>query len=570
MAGSDSPVPYIKGEGDEHHTNVNPQNFVNFNNQQQFNMPQQHFNQFGASHDSINPSELTMQNGGISMPSGSYSQSFSGGNNFGATAGSSYNMAGGAQFGDDELEDSFFDGANQDQFNAQQIGGQEYGQEFFGADQPGFSVGQNMNQYSQTPEGVPVQNQFGHPDFNQEQFRQAQFRNGVQSPSHSSFHSPRVGPTDVHNGSFGHSAKPNPRLDLNRKGSHSKSPMTPKTPSLGVGGLTLGTPDSGSLSSQAIPNHHLSNHTHHKSLSGQWDSQPGSMHSYGVDSPLSSPGQSMPPPQISEILKSGKHASLPSKVDTVHHQHNGSLPPYQTQEAKRRRRRESHNMVERRRRDNINERIQELSHLVPSHRLEDEKMKKHLANNTLNSPMSPTGITPPQATSLLAGGSGRRATGGITTGLPPDEKDKGPNKGDILNGAVSWARDLMWFSHVLLQRESEVAEFLASKGESYPIHQTDEEKRMRTELLDSIERNGPTNFNYSRPDGSRLRVPKHTDLYGFALDKNGNQIEHSSTSPDEAGTNGNGNQQGGNQYWGNNGHDDLSFKEEDEYDIEMN
>ncbi|RKP11931.1 helix-loop-helix DNA-binding domain-containing protein, partial [Piptocephalis cylindrospora] len=32
---------------------------------------------------------------------------------------------------------------------------------------------------------------------------------------------------------------------------------------------------------------------------------------------------------------------------------------------KRRKRRESHNAVERRRRDNINEKIQELSHLVP-------------------------------------------------------------------------------------------------------------------------------------------------------------------------------------------------------------
>ncbi|KAF7731694.1 hypothetical protein EC973_008865 [Apophysomyces ossiformis] len=37
---------------------------------------------------------------------------------------------------------------------------------------------------------------------------------------------------------------------------------------------------------------------------------------------------------------------------------------------KRRRRRESHNAVERRRRDNINERIQELSTLLPEHMLE--------------------------------------------------------------------------------------------------------------------------------------------------------------------------------------------------------
>ena len=45
---------------------------------------------------------------------------------------------------------------------------------------------------------------------------------------------------------------------------------------------------------------------------------------------------------------------------------------------------------------------------------------------------------------------GQRATdaGSISMGIPPEEKDKGPNKGDILNGAVSWTRDLMWALHV--------------------------------------------------------------------------------------------------------------------------
>ena len=41
---------------------------------------------------------------------------------------------------------------------------------------------------------------------------------------------------------------------------------------------------------------------------------------------------------------------------------------------------------ERRRRDNINEEIQELSHLVPMHRLDDEKARKHILNNP---PLSP-------------------------------------------------------------------------------------------------------------------------------------------------------------------------------------
>ncbi|CAO3615792.1 unnamed protein product [Cunninghamella echinulata] len=52
---------------------------------------------------------------------------------------------------------------------------------------------------------------------------------------------------------------------------------------------------------------------------------------------------------------------------------------------KRRRRRESHNAVERRRRDNINERIQELSTLLPEHLLENAPTSSNVNNaNTQN------------------------------------------------------------------------------------------------------------------------------------------------------------------------------------------
>ena len=150
------------------------------------------------------------------------------------------------------------------------------------------------------------------------------------------------------------------------------------------------------MQGQSIPNHHLSQHRQDKF--GTWDDS--------MPSPLSSPGLNGIA-QISEILKSGKHASLPAKVENVV---GGAPPAFAAQEAKRRRRRESHNLVERRRRDNINERIQELSNLVPLHRLEDEKVRKHLANNT---PLSPgmSACSPPRATSMLAGGVGRRASG---------------------------------------------------------------------------------------------------------------------------------------------------------------
>jgi hypothetical protein len=215
------------------------------------------------------------------------------------------------------------------------------------------------------------------------------------------------------------------------------------------------------------------------------------------------------------MLASGKHASLPAKVENGAH----SLPTaFQSQEAKKKRRRESHNAVERRRRDNINERIHDLSRLVPQHRLEDEKVRKHISNN---GPLSPTlgasGISPPHATSLLAGGTGRRAAGNITQGLPLEEKDKGPNKGDILNGAVSWTRDLMWILYLKYQHEDQLKQYVESLGGTWPLTPTEDERRMGTELTDAVEKNGWDNFHYSRAPGSGLRVPKHTNYAGEPL-----------------------------------------------------
>lgn len=66
-------------------------------------------------------------------------------------------------------------------------------------------------------------------------------------------------------------------------------------------------------------------------------------------------------------------ASRPTSLDTALPIQPGSSTSQQlaseTDEAKRKRRRESHNLVERRRRDQINEMILELAHLVPHHRL---------------------------------------------------------------------------------------------------------------------------------------------------------------------------------------------------------
>lgn len=404
--------------------------------------------------------------------------------------------------------------------------------------------GQMTHIYPQTPDGGQMQSPYirgSYPDYGHVRQMGGQSRLGV-SPQMNSANNPSDSNfLQVKGRSYGgvdHGAR---------------SPMSPTTPALG--GLNLGTSESSSFPQPIrTANYHP---RHQKNMSNQWDNTPMSSHSLAVDSPISSPGNPSHH-AISEILTSGKHASLPTRVD----------PPasLETQEAKRRRRRASHNMVERRRRDNINERIQDLSHLVPQHRLEDDKVRKQLLNNSSLAGTMGGGFSPPNAaTSLLAGGNGRRATpGNITLGLPIEDKEKGPNKGDILNGAVGWTRDLMWAMHVKLQQEAELMELVASLGGTWPFEQTEEEKRMRTELLDALERNDPNTFAYSRAPGTGLRVPKHTTLAGDFLPANGT-ISPQSLSPafNSDGMSGKGSAQG--QYWSGAGQDPLSFKEEDEY-----
>ncbi|PLB43971.1 putative HLH transcription factor [Aspergillus steynii IBT 23096] len=495
-------------------------------------------NQFGNT-DGVDPSELTMQNGGfMSYPFGSQ-QNMSSSFNFGNSG-----------IDTDELLDLEINGHNNGIHRADSMN--------FLQDQTHSSAGISMSHpgqmsqmYSNTPEGAPMHSPFMHNSFNYDQFR-AMNQQGQQS-------APHMQSAGSHFEQSYLNGKTRPSLQAVDRSADGRSPMTPKTPALGA--LTLGTPESGSFPTQPIRTG--LQHRHQKTLSNQWDGTPGSAHSY-VESPISSPSH----PHhagISEILKSGKHASLPAKVDG---HMPGSAQDLESQEAKRRRRRASHNLVERRRRDNINERIQDLSHLVPQHRLEDDKVRKQLVNNTT---MSAAGANPNAATSLLAGGNGRRATAGnITMGLPIEEKEKGPNKGDILNGAVGWMRDLMWALHVKHQQEAELAELISSLGGTWPFEQTEEEKRMRTEILDALEKNDPSSFSYSRAPGTGLRVPKHTNMAGDAVSGNGALSPQSLSPSYNSGASTNSGGAGQAQYWSTSGHAGMSFKEEDEYAMEMN
>jgi hypothetical protein len=280
-----------------------------------------------------------------------------------------------------------------------------------------------------------------------------------------------------------------------------RAPMTPNTP--GMAGLPMGTPES--LSHQAMLNQQLHNAAK-INASEQWSGTPGS----GSWSPLNSPTHHFGHQTIPEVLH-GK--GVASKLEGAQ---SASLPPsLQSQEAKKKRRRESHNLVERRRRDNINERIQDLARIVPLHRLQDEALRKHIQANgaissaTGNSP--PSGMTP-------TGAPGRRTTPGtITQGLPHEEKEKGPNKGDILNGAVSWTRDLMWLLYRQQTQMLQLREYVENLGGEWPLSQTEEEARMSDELISVVQKVGFGGFQYSRGHGTGLYVPHFTDIHGDNL-----------------------------------------------------
>ena len=438
---------------------------------------------------------------------------------------SSFNM-GNSGLADDELLDGITmdDGhhhvsMNQGQFNTNN---NNMNQHFLTQGSMPMSMGQqhingnNNNFYSSTPEGAPIQSPFVN-DFNYGQFRPQYsvpttggYLNGLNAPQ-------------VH--------------QMERKISDSRSPATPNTP--GISNLHLGEPEYPAATMSQQPRA-IVGHRHNSSVNN-WENV-SNPHSWQDVSPFGSPSnplmQHQQHPQITEVLKSsnaganGKIASsLPAKMENP--------PAFQTQEAKRKRRRESHNLVERRRRDNINERIQDLASLVPMHRLEDERVRKHLQTNA---PLSPsivaTGMSPSQATSLLAGGNGRRAT----------------------------TRDLLWHLKHTLEENAELKARLRARGDDWSAPVTEDERRMQTEVSELMQKLIATGNlqDYSRGHGSGLRVPGHTNLAGEPLHGQEGQSNYGqSLSPGfQSGSGGISPVQG---YWPST--DEPVFKEEDEFTI---
>ncbi|AEO65738.1 uncharacterized protein THITE_2113068 [Thermothielavioides terrestris NRRL 8126] len=516
-----------------------------------------------AGHSGIDPNDLAM--------SGNFQTQYQ--NHFsGHTNPPNAFSTGSAVFGDDELLEGLTSPTEP------QAGLQDYNMNEMG---PGLSQGvygshhglpieqQPMNGYSSTPDGDPIQSPFVH---NFGQYRQLQhpqsFSGSLKSPL-SYAGSPLANSEmneNVDSSFLGVQARARMAQTMQRKPSSARGSLTPKTAAM------AGLPVTAEAPFGAQPIRTSSVH-HEKSHSGQWIQTPNSLSSFpgsGFSSPLQPPLQSN---HISDmILKGG--ASMPAKLGAP-------SAAASTQEARRKRRRESHNLVERRRRDNINERIQDLSKLVPAHRLEDEKIRKAIQNGT---PLSPTlaGIGS-QATSSLAGPGARRAAGGnagnITTGLPVEEKDKGPNKGDILNGAVSWTRDLMWMLHLKIQQQEELINTILESGGRVPFEITDDERRMQTELMEAMARKDettgqPRTFSYSRTAGSGLRVPHHTDYKGEPLNGNTNGTggDHASVSPGDEGAGGLAHDMldnGDFLDYDDDGSADLNFKEEDELGMDL-
>lgn len=493
------------------------------------------FNQFGTANGNIDPNDLAM--------SSNYSTTFSN-NNFNSNSNQNSGFSSGsAVFGDDELLDGLASPGDQSglpegDFNNMNMG---FAQSNFrrGSLQIDPSSHQ-ISGYSNTPDGDPIQSPYN-AGFNG-QFRQ--MNNALQSP-------------------MSYSGSPLTAGQMQRKPSNNaRAPMTPKTNS--IHGIPIGSHDSPQFGGQPM---HASN-SHEKSPNGgHWLNTPNNSIPASYNSGFSSPMQQGMVP-INEVMMKGG-TSMPAKL--------GVNQAVSSQEMKRKRRRESHNLVERRRRDNINERIQDLSRLVPAHRLEDEKIRKLIQNGT---PLSPTltGLSSPsQATSGLAGPGARRAAGGstgnITTGLPLEEKDKGPNKGDILNGSVSWTRDLMWMLHLKLQQQEELMNTIAELGGQFPFELTDDERRMQSELMDTIAKNDTGAFSYSRTAGSGLRVPQHTDYRGDAVNNLGPNLEVMGITPEGSG-NGviAGDLNDTAQFWHDPDDDanaPLNFKAEDEYDMDL-
>lgn len=232
-------MPYIKSEPDEFDTLSNGYN--NFNSNHDFAGFQQTFS------GGIDPSELSMGNG-----------SFNQGYNYGGQNMSGSFMTGGSGFiNDDEL----LDGIAPDYTGLQSNGVQGINN----------NQGQLNGVYSHTPDGAPIQSPFV-GGFDYSQFRPM---NSIM-PQHMS----------PHQGTSFLNKRPSMQAQGRKSSTEQRHSMTPRTSAMA--GLRIGTPESNGIQNGRAIRAPNGSSRHQKTMSGQFDSTPGSGHSL-LDSPLSSP-----------------------------------------------------------------------------------------------------------------------------------------------------------------------------------------------------------------------------------------------------------------------------------------
>ena len=507
MAGQGPTSPFIKNEPDD----VFDPN--------RFNKSSDGFGQAGGAH--YGPWHGSGVDGlGMNIDPAALSQSMPNGQ----TLSSSF-VPGSSAITDDELLSSFNINADSHQHNHfQAMNGMSGNYQ----QRHQHSNGNNpMNVYSSTPDGAPIQSPFDRGNFDFGQWQTVNQQGQLATPV-----SAGIGPNSMQDG-------------------QSKPPMTPH-----MNNLQLGSSANSNFSGQAMSGAGMQ-HGRQSSLNGPWDNSLGSAQS-PLDSPLASPGAPMHA-QISEVLKSGTPASAPARGKAT-----------TTAEMKKAKRRASHNEVERRRRNHINDRINELAELVPKHRLEDDAIRRSVMSNAaMSMPIGGHSISPP-ATSSLAGSHGRRAASISHSTGPSDDKDKGPAKGDVLDGTVDWTRDLLWLVNNILSRQNDMEHTINSLGGPSARPWTEDEKRMLSEVQDAIRKNRIPDRQYTRRHGTSLYVPKFTNHAGEPVVESPSHAAASPSSvfdldPTQA-INGNGVSSG--QYLWNSG---SALKEEDELlDFEMN
>jgi len=128
----------------------------------------------------------------------------------------------------------------------------------------------------------------------------------------------------------------------------------------------------------------------------------------------------------------------------------------------------------------------------------------------------------------------------------------------------------MWALYLKVEREEKLEAEL-SKLHGKLFDKSEDEKRMESELRHAVERNDWHSFAYSRAPGSGLRVPDFTNVAGDAVARTDSRSSQSLSPGFHSG--GSGTNSGGQsqpQLWTSSNHPGISFKEEDEYSMEMN